>query len=168
MKMPQRPKMTTKPVAGMPPTTRLTRPKSKGSASVRIERESKSKAEMSISTPTPEQTGEVKVLSTNPKVLANLKAQVTPAAISEAMIPDTKKPKPVGKPPPNTRYVGSQVEKWDAALREGGTYLEIGAKVGKPPSLIRAHAKFRVKSGKWLLTENGDQVKLVAVAAASK
>jgi hypothetical protein len=152
--------------------------KGKGSAVVRAERISQKPAPLlPVNTDRAvevlEQKGEVPMLSTDPKVLASLKPyQPSPAAIAEAMIPDKAKPaaKPQAKrsPPPNTRYEGSQTQRWDQALVAGGSYEEIGKQVGKPASLIRAHAKFRVKSGKWLLTENGDTVKLVPVVAASK
>jgi hypothetical protein len=168
------------------PATRLTKPKNKGSASVRLERKSQiaaldrelatkmesKRAVVSITPPTP--TGEVAVLTTDPKILANLKPyQPTPTTIAEAMVPKIEKPNPESKvkrgAPINTRYEGSQTQRWDTALREGGTYQEIGEKVGKPASLMRGHAKFREKGGKWKLVDLGnDRVQMVAVTPASK
>jgi hypothetical protein len=158
-------KTTTKP-------TRLTRPKSKGSASIRIERQAKTKSEpeLSISSKPASQPKGATVLTTNAKVLANLKPhQPTEAQIMEAMIPNPEtapKPKVKRAPPVNTRYIGSKVEKWDQALAQGGTYEALAAKLGLKASVLRAHLKFRVKSGKWRSEEGADgHVKMVAVGS---
>jgi hypothetical protein len=64
----------------------------------------------------------------------------------------------------NPRYAGSLAEKMDKALMAGGTYADIAKAIGKPAGLVRGHAKFRAKGGKFKLVETEDHVRLEAVA----
>lgn len=73
---------------------------------------------------------------------------------------------PVG----NFRYAGSLAEQMDNLLLAGGSYADLAAKIigrdGKQirVSALKSHAHFRAKSGKYLLEENGENAKLVAVS----
>lgn len=60
-------------------------------------------------------------------------------------------------------YEGSFAQKMDLALQAGGTYASIAEGLGIKAAQLRAHGKFRVKSGKWKITENGDQIKMEKV-----
>jgi hypothetical protein len=46
----------------------------------------------------------------------------------------------------------------DLALLAGGTYDALAEEVGVKPGVLRSHAKFRAKTGKYTLTEKGDQL----------
>jgi hypothetical protein len=61
-------------------------------------------------------------------------------------------------------YAGSFAETIDLALLQGGSLNAIAEKLGQTSGRIRAHAKFRVKSGKYTYTEIEDQVKMERVA----
>jgi hypothetical protein len=84
---------------------------------------------------------------------------------------DTKPAKPAKPaaqpkaPRPNFRYPGSGAEKMDLALLAGGTWEKVAKQAGVSPSVIRSHAKFRAKNGKFGLIENGDEARLVVVEA---
>jgi hypothetical protein len=75
--------------------------------------------------------------------------------------------KPAAKPAANLRYEGSAAQKWDVALEKGGDIGVLAKQAGVTKGALRAHAKYREKSGKWKLTENGDNIKMMKVAAAA-
>jgi hypothetical protein len=191
--MAQRPRI--KHIAGLPATnpseqaakaatayarSRLSKPKSKGSASIRLERQSKARPSEIIATEAENRMSqsETQILPVDfergaavlegmvpqmsePKVLENQhphKPQPVKVMQPKPKAVDEKKAK---KPPVNTRYAGSLAEMMDSALREGGTYAEIGKKLNKAPSMVKAHANFRVK-GKYRLVDLGnDKFQLV-------
>lgn len=62
----------------------------------------------------------------------------------------------IDAPPKRRRYEGSDAQKMDLALMAGGTWDDIAEAAGKPIRIVRAHAKFRVKGGKYKLVESGD------------
>ncbi len=101
----------------------------------------------------------------------SLITQLGESAPAPAAAKPTPKPKENGGAPragtaPN-KYAGSAAEKTDTALLAGGTWEALGKKLDRPVSVLKAHAKARVKSGKYELEENGDKVKLVRLEAAA-
>ena len=97
-------------------------------------------------------------------------AEAKPAATTKRTRTAAKgEAKPNGKPTTlaSFRYQGSVAEQMDQALLKGGSYEELAASIigsnGKPisPGTLRAHARFRSKSGKYRLEEADDHVKLV-------
>jgi hypothetical protein len=58
-------------------------------------------------------------------------------------------------------YEGSFAQKCDIASFAGGTIEQIAEAAGTTPGTIRTHFKFRTSKGKYLLEQDGTQVRLV-------
>lgn len=64
------------------------------------------------------------------------------------------------------RYEGSGAQKMDLALMRGGPISDLAEEAGVKKGMLRAHAKFRAKSGKWSMSEDGEYIQLTKLDAA--
>jgi hypothetical protein len=96
-----------------------------------------------------------------------VQTQPKPVRRGKPVAKPTPATKPAAKPAGNLRYEGSAAQKWDAALEKGGDIEALAKQAGVTKGTLRAHAKYREKSGKWALTENGNNIKMMKVATAA-
>src|SRR5437660_1714249 len=111
----------------------------------------------------PTQPQPIETVETTPQPVVE-RVEAKPAADTKPQSEPAKSAAQPKAPRPNFRYPGSGAEKMDKALLAGGTWEKVAKLAGVSPSVIRSHAKFRAKSGKFTLEENGEQARLIVVA----
>src|SRR4051794_22509219 len=112
-------------------------------------------ATTSTTTAAPKRTPK-RLVPTTPQPVETVEATPQPVVETVETKP-TSDPKPAANakpaakaPRPNFRYPGSGAEKMDNALLKGGkTWEQVAKLAGVSPSVIKSHAKFRAKNGKF-------------------